>query len=91
MNTPIGDMTESLIARLLYSFLKKQMRKMFEGQEDTPFGLLMEAMSREMPLRSMLMLGDGSLTREMVEALLTMINGEFFKGAGAFIRAARNK
>jgi len=91
MNTPIGDMVDSFIARQLYGFLKKQMGKIFEGQEDTPMRLFMDALSRELPLRSLLMMDDGSLTREMVEALLVMINGKFFKGASALIRAVRNK
>jgi len=91
INTPIGDMQESFIARQLFGFLKKQMGKMVEGMEDTPMGLLMEAMVQEMPLRSMLMMGEGPLNREMLDALLIMINGKFFKGAGALIKAIRNK
>ncbi len=91
INTPLGDMTNSFIARQLYGFLKKQMGKMVQGIEDTPMALLMDAMSREMPLRSMLMMGEGPLNREMLDALLIMINGRFFKGAGALINAVRNK
>jgi len=91
INTPVGDMKDSFIGRLLYSFMGKQMKKMVEGQEDTPTALLMEAMAREVPLRTMLMSGDGSLTREMLEALLVMINGKFFKGLSALVKAARAK
>jgi len=89
INTPLGDMGDSFIARQLQRMIKKQMAKMIEGMEDTPVALLMEAMAKEMPLRSMLMLGGGSLTREMLDALLVMINGKFFRGAGALIKAAR--
>ena len=53
--------------------------------------LLMEAMAREIPLRSMLMSGDGRLTREMLEALLTMVNGKTFKGLGQMVKAILNK
>jgi hypothetical protein len=63
------------------------MAKMLQGKEDTPIGLLMETMSREMPLRGMLMSGDGPFTREMLDALLQMINGRFFRGAAALVRA----
>ncbi|HBX71074.1 MAG TPA: hypothetical protein DEH25_17280, partial [Chloroflexi bacterium] len=90
-NTPIGDMQDSFIARQLYGVLSKQMAKMVAGQEDTPMGLLMNAMMKEMPLRSILMFGGGSLNRGMLEALLVMINGKFFKGAGALIKALFNK
>jgi hypothetical protein len=67
--------------------MSAQIGKLIAGQEDTPMGLLMEAMSREMPLRGMLMGGDSRLTREMLEALLLLINGRFFRGVGALIRA----
>jgi len=90
-NTPIGDMQDSFIGRQLYGMLSKQMGKMIEGQEDTPMGLLMNAMMKEMPLRSMLMFGEGPLNREMLEGLLTMINGKFFSGVGTLIKGIRNK
>jgi len=91
ISTPICDMTDSFIGRLLYSYMGKQMAKMIEGQEDTPTAVLMEAMAKEAPLRTMLMVGDGSITREMLDGLIIMINGHFFKGAAALIKAARNK
>jgi beta-glucosidase len=91
LTTPVGDMQDSFIGRQLFGLMNKQMAKIIEGEEGTPTALLLEAMAREMPLRSMLMAGNGSLTREMLEALLTMINGKFFKGSGEMIRAIRNK
>jgi beta-glucosidase len=91
MNTPVGDMNGSLIGRLLHSAMKSQMARMIDGQEGTPTALLMEAMTDEMPLRGILMMGGGPFTREMLDALLVMINGQFFRGAGALIRAIRSK
>ncbi len=91
LNTPIGDMNGSFIGRQLYNTMQSQMAKLIQGQKDTPMGLLMEAMAHEMPLRGMLMMGNGTLTREMLDALLIMINGKFFKGANALIRAYRKK
>jgi beta-glucosidase len=91
INTPIGDMQESFIGRQLYGMLSKQMGKMIEGQEDTPTALMMNAMMKEMPLRSMLMFGDGSISRGMLDGLLLMINGKFFKGLGAVIKGMLNK
>jgi beta-glucosidase len=88
LNSPVGDMRDSFVGRLLSSFMHKQMARMIQGQEDTPIGLLMEAMAREMPLRSMLMAG-GGINREMLDALLVMINGKFFKGLIALLKAAR--
>lgn len=91
LNTPIGDMNGSFIGQQLYKMMKSQMAKMIQGQEDTPLGLLMEAVTHEMPLRGMLMMGDDNLTRETLDALLIMINGKFLKGAGALMRAIRKK
>ncbi len=87
ISTPIGDMSDSFIGRQLFSFMEKQMAKRFHGQEGTPTALLMEAMTRELPLRSMLMVSDGPLTREMLDALLIMINGKLFKGIFLLIKA----
>jgi beta-glucosidase len=91
LNTPLGDMKDSFIARQLHGMLKKQMSQMIEGQEDTPMGLLMESMMAEMPLRSMLMMGGDALNREMLEGLLKMINGKFFSGTGTLIKGMLNK
>jgi beta-glucosidase len=91
LNTPIGDMGDSFIGRQFYKTMRTQMSNMIQGQEDTPTALLMEAVMHEMPLRGMLMTGDGPLTREMLEALLLMINGRFFKGVGALVRAMLTK
>ncbi|MGB3700893.1 MAG: glycoside hydrolase family 3 C-terminal domain-containing protein [Anaerolineales bacterium] len=91
LNTPVGDMSASFIGRQLYSFMERQIAKMIVGQEDTPTAFLMEAMVREMPLRSMLMMGDSPLNREMLDALLIMINGNTFKGLSAFIKAVIQK
>jgi beta-glucosidase len=91
LNTPVGDMTGSFIGRQLGSFSLKRIKKMIQGQDDTPTALLVEAMAREAPLRTWLMAGDGSINREMLEALLLMINGMFFKGLLGLIKAVRNK
>ena len=91
MTTPIGDMTESFIGRQLLKMMKNNIAKMIEGQEDTPMAALMDAMIGTMPMRSMLMMGEGPLNREMLEGLLAMINGKFFRGLGALLKGMRNK
>jgi len=71
--------------------VEKQLQQMNQGKEDTPMAQLMIAIIREMPLRTMLMMGDGTLNREQLEALLMMINGRFFKGLGAFLKGGKSK
>jgi len=88
LNTPIGEMSGSFIGRQLFNMLSKNIKVMIKDKEDTPTGLMMKSMMHEMPLRSMLMMG-GSMNRDKLEAMLTMINGQFFKGVLAFIRANR--
>lgn len=90
LNTPLAEMSGSLIGRQLFKMVKKQMAELIKGQEDTPTGMLMSSMAGEMPLRSMLMF-PGALDRPKLEALLLMINGHFFQGLGAFLRAGSGK
>jgi beta-glucosidase len=91
INTPVGDMTDTFVGRQLFGLMNRQMAKLIQGQEGTPTALLMEAMAREMPLRGMLMAADGSITREMLDALLVMINGRNLKGLSALIGAIRRR
>ena len=71
--------------------MQAQMGKMIQGQEDTPIALLMEAMVHEMPLRAILMAGDGPFNRERLEALLLIINGQTFKGFFALLKSVVTK
>ncbi|MCJ7696246.1 MAG: glycoside hydrolase family 3 C-terminal domain-containing protein, partial [Anaerolineaceae bacterium] len=87
INTPIGDMTSSFIGRLLRRIMEKLLAKMVAGQEESPTALLMESMVREAPLRFMLMESNGAITREILDSLIIMINGHFFKGIIALIKA----
>ncbi|MBE2222206.1 MAG: glycoside hydrolase family 3 C-terminal domain-containing protein, partial [Anaerolineae bacterium] len=91
INTPLEDLNGTFIGRQLNNMMQKQMAKMIVGQEETPTAALMEAMGRQSPLRTMLMMGDGSVTRDMLDALLVMLNGKSIKGAGALLKAMRNK
>jgi hypothetical protein len=51
----------------------------------------MKAVAREMPLRGMLMSGNGSITREMLDALLVVINGQPLQGLFALVGAIRRR
>ncbi|HVM72004.1 MAG TPA: glycoside hydrolase family 3 C-terminal domain-containing protein [Anaerolineales bacterium] len=79
MNTPLSEMTGSWLGRWFYKMMANNMKKMLDGQADTPMGALMNAMLPEMPLRTILMSG-GSLNRPKIEALLLMMNGHTFQG-----------
>jgi hypothetical protein len=49
------------------------------GEEDSPTALLLIAMVEEAPFRTMMMAAYGAVSREMLEALLIMLNGSFSK------------
>ena len=69
--------------------MQKQVAKMIAGDEDTPTALMMKTMIKEMPLRNLLMMGDGPLNAGMLDGLLTMMNGKFFKGLFALLAARK--
>jgi len=85
LNTPLIEMQTSWIGRQFYKMVGKNIKKMIEGNEDSPEGLLIAAMVSEMPLRTMLMMG-GPLDRKKLEALVLMMNGKFFKGLIGMIK-----
>ncbi len=91
LSTPVGDMQDSFIGRQLFGVMQKGMEKLIQGQEDGVTILLMREMVSTMPMRGILMMGAGPLNREILEALLIMINGQFFRGLGAVLKALWKK
>jgi hypothetical protein len=68
--------------------MSQQVKKMVKGSEgDNPIAALIEGMLKEMPLRSMMMMSNGALSGEMMAGLLRMINGKYFKGLFALLKA----
>ncbi|RIK54690.1 MAG: glycosyl hydrolase [Chloroflexi bacterium] len=90
LNTPLSDMDDSFIGRQFFNMLKGQVRKILKDQEDTPNGLMMTSMMKDMPLRGLLMMG-GPLDRPKIEALLLMINGKGLRGFGALVKSLVKK
>ena len=69
--------------------MEKQIDKLVEADPDGATALMMKSMVKGMPLRTLLMMGGDRLNRGMLEGLLQMINGKFFKGLVALIKSAR--
>lgn len=86
LNTPVCDMDDSWLARLLYRFMTARAEKMVHEGVDRPTAEMMRAMMCEMPLRGLTM-GGGRITLARLEALLTMINGRVWHGLRALLRA----
>ncbi|MEN8172978.1 MAG: glycoside hydrolase family 3 C-terminal domain-containing protein [Chloroflexota bacterium] len=91
LNTPLGDMSSTLIGRQLGNMVKKQIENLVKDDPDSATALMMRSMVKGMPLRALLMMGGDGLNRDMLEGLLLMLNGKFFKGLGALVKATRQK
>jgi beta-glucosidase len=87
LNTPIGDMNKSLFGKIINAIIKRQVNKMFKEDPGSATHLMIQSTVREMPLRGLIMAGNGKLTREMLEGVLTMFNGRLIKGIAAIWRA----
>ena len=80
LNTPIGDMTDTIAGRLLYKVIQRKIDKMTEGgNDDEPISIMMKRMAEELPLRGMIM-SSGKLTYGMLDGVLMMINGRALRG-----------
>lgn len=90
INTPISDMKNSFVGRQIAKRMQKQVQGLIEDDPDNPNAQMMRAVVGEAPLR-MIMMMSNQMNREMVNALLLMINGKFFKGLSLFLKARKDK
>lgn len=89
LNTPISDMHDSWLARQLHRLMYAQIRKMSDHDPESPTAIMFESMSKEMPMRSLLMMGNGVLSVPLLDAIMLMINGYYWKGLRALIAARK--
>lgn len=91
LNTPISDMHDSWLARLLHQQMYAQIRKMSSHDPASPTAMMFESMAKEMPMRSLLMLGSGVVSLPMLNAIMLMINGYYWQGLRALIASRKPK
>ena len=89
LNTPISDMHDSWLARLLHRQMYAQIRKTSGHDPESPTAMMFESMAKEIPMRSLLMLGNGVFSVRMLEAIMLMINGYYWKGLRALIASRK--
>ena len=77
INTPIVDMYESLLGRLIHRILKRQLRTMTHPDPGGPTELLFAAAAEEIPLRIAMTFSRGVVTLDHIEWLLAIINGHW--------------
>jgi beta-glucosidase len=90
INTPVGDLSESLIGSQLINFLEKQVEDITKDDPDSPNALMIRASVKGLPLRAIAKMGGERVTPGMIEGLLAMVNGRFIKGLITILRARRN-
>ncbi|MBM3137559.1 MAG: glycosyl hydrolase [Chloroflexi bacterium] len=89
VNTPIVDMCETPLGRVLSKYMQKEIRKLVAGFEDSPNALMMKQMTMEGPLRLLLMSAGSHINRGMMEGLLMMINGQLLRGLSHLLKARK--
>lgn len=88
LNTPIGDMQSSAVARLLLRTGRKQAEAVIKDDPDSPTAGLMEDIIKGAPLRLLLMVARGQVSLPLLRALLLLCNGKYGQGLAALLRAA---
>ncbi|MFA5522779.1 MAG: glycoside hydrolase family 3 C-terminal domain-containing protein [Tissierellales bacterium] len=87
VNSTIQDIQSSKLGKIMVAIAMKQVNKqaksMTEGEDG--IGLMLDKMVYHMPLRS-LSLMTAMIPHSKVEALVTMLNGEFFKGLSGLLK-----
>lgn len=78
VSSTLGDIQDKFLGRQLLSIMRKQMLK-FAG-DDPGMALMMEKMILDMPLRTLAMMSGGSLSMQVVEGLVELMNGHLGKG-----------
>ena len=87
LNTPLSDMRDSLVGRWLERMIRRNMEQMMAGMEESPTTMLFTAMMRDAPLRLLLMVSQGAFSRDMLAAILLLINRKPLRGLVALIKA----
>ena len=85
----MDDVRGTFVGKLLYAVMRMNVKKMIGKDADERMVRMMEAIVREMPLRSMIMMSGGAVSGRQIDALLTMMNGKFFKGLMELLKTSR--
>lgn len=78
INSTLEDVKETFVGGKLYKMTMKNFTAM--AGDDEKSARMMEAVVKDMPIRSMVLMGGGKFSFEMADGLVDMINGRFLKG-----------
>jgi len=91
LNTPLGEMKSTFIGGRLRAMILSSMNRMFAPTGNDALKLMALKMVDDLPLRNMVMMSNGQFSLKMVNALLRMMNGAFFPGLFALVKALVSK
>jgi beta-glucosidase len=89
LNTPLGDMRQTLLGRLLYYAIRRKIDK--TANDETQISIMARHFAEEVPLRGMMMVSGGKVTSGMLEGLLMVLNGRFLHGFARLFTELRRK
>jgi hypothetical protein len=78
IKTPIEDLGGTLAGKLLYMYMKREAKKLSRLDPDSPTALMIHAMIKTMPLRTLMIFGGDRVNPDLMEGLLVLINRGFF-------------
>lgn len=80
-NSTLGEVQASLVGRFFVKQVKANMAKQFGGGDGMDeFTKIIDAMLEDMPLRQLAMLSGGAMPPSLMDGLVEMMNGHFFRG-----------
>lgn len=79
------DIRKTLVGGFIYRTAKRQAKKMAGRDADPKTVEMMHAVIRDLPLKSVAIMGEG-INMKMVDGMISMMNGRFFAGLGQILR-----
>ena len=79
-NSTLGEIQTSFVGRFFVKQVKANMVKTMGGTGMDEFTRIIDAMLEDMPLRQQAMLSGGAMTSAVMDGLVEIMNGHFFRG-----------
>lgn len=79
-NSTLGEIQTSFVGRFFVKQVKANMVKTMGGTGMDEFTRIIDAMLEDMPLRQLAMLSGGAMTSAVMDGLVEIMNGHFFRG-----------
>ncbi len=83
INTPVYDMRHHFLGRVIYRIMEKQVIRM--TKDDTGIALMIERSLKELPLRSIVLMGQGKISLVMAQGIVDLVNRKYIIGLYRFI------